>query len=84
MVIVKITPSVVYNWWLERLDTQLNKPTNQNSLKVPNFVHQRIRKRYYKTLGTSVIPAQCPSLSLLYYTFLYFPASTLPVNDLQQ
>ena len=84
MEILKITPSIDYNWWLERLDTQLNKPTNQNSFKVPNFVHQRIRKRYYKTLGTSVITDHCPSLSLLYYTFLYFPESTLPVNDLQQ
>ena len=28
-------PSVHYNYWLKRLDTQLNKPTNENSLKVP-------------------------------------------------
>ena len=29
----QITPSVDYNWWLERLDTQLKEPTNQNSIK---------------------------------------------------
>ena len=31
----KITPSVDYNKWLRRLDTQPNKAINQNSLKVP-------------------------------------------------
>ena len=41
---------------LERLDTQLNKPTNQNSLE--------IRKRYYKTLGTSVINSPLSPLFL--------------------
>ena len=25
-------PAVDYNYWLKRLDTQLNKPTNQNSI----------------------------------------------------
>ena len=30
----KITTSVDYNWWLKRLDTQLDKPSNQNSIKV--------------------------------------------------
>ena len=31
----KITPSVDYNQWLRRLDTQPNEATNQNSFKVP-------------------------------------------------
>ena len=51
----KITPSIDHNQWLKRLDTQLNKPTNQNSKESPKFLKQRIRKRYLKTLGTSVI-----------------------------
>ena len=42
MMIHKIIPSVDYNLWLKRLDTQLNKPTYQNSLKVP-------KKLKYKT-----------------------------------
>ena len=36
------TPSVDYNWWLKRLDTKLNEPTNQNSMLII-------------TLGTSYI-----------------------------
>ena len=50
----KITPYVDYNK-LKRLDTKLNESTNQNSLKVPKVLSQRISKRYYKTFGTSVI-----------------------------
>ena len=46
---VQITiPSTDYKYWLKRLETKLNEPTKQ---KVPKIV----RKRYYKTLGTSVI-----------------------------
>ena len=30
MAINKITPSVVYNKWLKRFNTQLNDPTNKN------------------------------------------------------
>ena len=49
-------PSVDNNYWLKgALDTQLNKPTNQNSIKFPRLLSQRITKRYYETLGTSVI-----------------------------
>ena len=29
-------------------------PNNQNSITVPNFLSQRISKRYYKTFGTSL------------------------------
>ena len=60
----QITPSVDLNQLLKRLNTQLNKPTNQNSPKSPKLLSQRIRKRNLKTLGTSV-----PSLSLIpFYT----------------
>ena len=52
MMIHKIILSVDYKYWLKRLDTQLNEPNNQNSRKL---LSQRIRKRYYKTLETSVI-----------------------------
>ena len=38
MITHKITPSVDYNKWLKRLNTQLNKPTNQNLIKVPKVV----------------------------------------------
>ena len=55
MMINKITTSVDYNEWLERLDTQLNDPANQNSIKGPKVVKPIIRELYYKTLGTSVI-----------------------------
>ena len=46
MIINKITTSVDYNLWLKHLDTQLNKPINQNSIKkVPKgVVKQRIIK----------------------------------------
>ena len=46
-----------YNQLLKSFDTQINEPTNLNSKK-PS---QRIRKRYYKTFGTSAInsPGQC-------------------------
>ena len=30
---MKITLSVDYNYWLKRLDTHINEPTNQNSIK---------------------------------------------------
>ena len=37
MMILKITLSVDKNWWLKRLNTQLNESTNQNSLKSPKL-----------------------------------------------
>ena len=60
----KITTSVDHNKWLKRLNTQLYEPTNQNSKKVPKVVSQQIRKRYYKSLGTSVINSPLSPLSL--------------------
>ena len=68
MMIHKITPSVDYNYLLKRLETQLNHPTNENSVKAPKVIKQRIRKRYYKTLGTSVIDSSLSPLSLYLWT----------------
>ena len=34
MMINKIAPSVDYNYWMKRLDTQLNETTKQNLIKV--------------------------------------------------
>ena len=50
-----INTFVDYNQWLERFDTQLNEPTNQNSLLVPKVVRPTNKKLYSKTLGTSVL-----------------------------
>ena len=33
MMIQKLTPSVDYNKWLQRWNTRVNKPTNQNQKK---------------------------------------------------
>ena len=43
------------NLLVETFKTQLNEPTNQSPLKSPKLLSQRIRKRYYKYLGTGVI-----------------------------
>ena len=40
----KITPSVGNPYWLKRFDTQLNEPTNLNSIKVPKIVKPRNKK----------------------------------------
>ena len=50
MLIHKITPSVDYNYWLKRLDTQLNKTTNQNSLEVPKVVMPKNKKTLLLTV----------------------------------
>ena len=36
--------SVDLNYWLNRLDTQLNKPTHQNSIKVSKVVKPTNKK----------------------------------------
>ena len=46
----KITPSVDYNYWLKRLDTQFNKPTIQKSLKVPKVVKPTNKKTLLLTV----------------------------------
>ena len=66
--IPKITPSVDYNQ-LKYFYTQLNETTNQNSLKTSLLYSQRLRKRSYNTLGTSVINS--PSSPHSTNTFLY-------------
>ena len=40
----QITPSVDYNSRLKRLKAQLNKSTNQNSVKVPKLVKPTNKK----------------------------------------
>ena len=60
----------------ETLDTQLFKPTNQNSLRVPKVVKPTNKKKHYhKTMRTSVInsPLSPPSLDFsldAYHTLL--------------
>ena len=44
MMILKITPSVDYNKWLKRLNTELNEPTNQTSIKVPKVAKSMMKK----------------------------------------
>ena len=41
----EINPSVDYNKWLKRLDTELNEPTNKNSLKAHKVVKLTNRKK---------------------------------------
>ena len=48
---------------VERLDTQLNETTNQNS---PKLFSQRVRKLYYETLGTSIINSLMSPPSVIY------------------
>ena len=40
----KNTPSVDYNYWLKRLDNQLNEPANHNLIKVPKVVELTNKK----------------------------------------
>ena len=58
MIINKITPSLDYNYWLNRLETYLNESTNQNSIKVPKVVKPTNKNKSHKTLGTSILTAQ--------------------------
>ena len=46
MMIHKITSIVDYNEWLKSLDTQLNEPTNQNSIKFPKVVEPTNKKTF--------------------------------------
>ena len=64
MKIHKVNHYVDYNCWLKRLDTQLKKPTNENSSKTPKLLDQRIRKLSYTSLGTSVMNRTIAPLSL--------------------
>ena len=44
MMIDKITPFVDNNWGLKRFNTQINDPSNQNSLKVPKVIKTTNKK----------------------------------------
>ena len=46
-----ITSPVVYNKWLNRLDTQLNEPNNQNLIKVPKVVKSTNKETFLKLWG---------------------------------
>ena len=61
----KNTPSVDCNLWLKRMDTPLDEPTNQNSIKVFKFV-----KLTNKPYGTSVIYNTMPLTSLIIHVFV--------------
>ena len=63
----QITHSVDKNYWLKSLNTQLNKPTNQNTTKVPKAVMMTNKKPYYKTLWSRVINSQLSPFSLNFY-----------------
>ena len=71
MIINKITLSVDYNYGLKRLNTKLNESSNQNSLKSPKLFNKQIRKRYYKTLGTSVIKSPMSPSSLFIWDMFF-------------
>ena len=51
---------------VETFEQSTYEQTNQNPLKPPKWVSQRIGKCYYKTLGTSVINSPLSSRSLVY------------------
>ena len=70
MMIHKISSSVDYNYWLNRLDTQLNESTNQNSLKVPKVVKLTNNKTSLKILGTNAIKSPLSHSSV--YIFRIF------------
>ena len=64
MMIHKIATSVDRNYWWKRLDTQLNDPNNQNSLKVLKVVKPMNKKTLLKILGTSLVNSLLSPLSI--------------------
>ena len=79
----KITHSVDYNYRLKRFETQLITPTNQKSIKAPKVVIKQT-KRYYKTLGTSIIcsPMSPPSLDKKRYAVFYLHNNSMLKNKI--
>ena len=68
------------------ITTQLNELAKRNGIKVPKDGERRIRKHYYKTLGTSVInsPMSSPSLAELIdfgVNFANFKTNLLRTNN---
>ena len=55
MMFHKITHSVDYNQWLKRMNTHLNNLSIKIQSKSFKLLKQQTIKRYYKTLGTSVV-----------------------------
>ena len=55
MMIRSIDPSIDYNEWFKRLDTQLHESTNQNSIIVLKVVRPTNKNTFNKTLETRVI-----------------------------
>ena len=51
LMIHKNTPSVDYNYWLKRLDAQLNESTSPNSFKVPKVVKPTNKKTLLQNFG---------------------------------
>ena len=54
----KITQTVNYNWWLKRLDTELNEPTNQNLLEVHKVGEQTNKKTRNKQPNVPFFPGK--------------------------
>ena len=52
MTIHKITLSVAYNSWLKHLDTQLNEPTDQSSIKFSNVVKPTNKTRMTTSISS--------------------------------
>ena len=48
---IHFIPLVDYNYWLKRLDTQLNELTNQNLIKVPKVIKLTNKKALLKNFG---------------------------------
>ena len=62
-------PFCIFKLEVQTLNTQLNELTNQkSSQQSPKLSSQRIRKRYYRTLETSVINSPLSLISLRRYT----------------
>ena len=65
------TPKMIHYYPFNKLQLSIEtsehvkESTNQNSLKSPNLLGQRIRNSYFRTLDTNVInsPMSPPSLS---------------------
>ena len=51
MMIHKITLTIDCNKWLKRLNTQFDKPTNQNSLNVPRVGEPTNKKTLFYNFG---------------------------------
>ena len=65
----------IFRFWLKCFNTQLNDQSNQNLHKSSKLLSQRIRKRYYKTLRTSVIKSPLSPLNQAkfgYVTLIFF------------